>query len=288
MAFSDGRRLQASLEAMPFNSAHPMAWPPTARARRCKSWNRCPRPSRTGSSITGPGRPIPAIIGPTADPDGDGIDNLLEYALAADPTIADDSVLPEIGIETVDGRRYLTLTYVGAPTTPLSITRSWLRTISLRLCPVGQSKARPCRSARTACLRHRAGEGAGQCDDRRGPVVASCGCASPNRRTDEDADSPSFSVCFSWSPGRGLRAQTVAATSAGGLLETDGPWRQRQHAFSAACQTVRAVGAGGDRGPEHHHVGGGRCRRWRLCTRLRRKLCMRNSFPAPCRDSATG
>jgi len=53
----------------------------------------------------------PAIIGLTADPDGDGINNLLEYALDADPTVADDSVLPEIGVETVDGRRYITLTY---------------------------------------------------------------------------------------------------------------------------------------------------------------------------------
>jgi hypothetical protein len=58
-----------------------------------------------------PGTTDPAIIGPTADPDGDGINNLLEYALDADPTVADDSVLPEIGVETVDGRRYLTLTY---------------------------------------------------------------------------------------------------------------------------------------------------------------------------------
>jgi hypothetical protein len=53
----------------------------------------------------------PAIIGPTADPDNDGVCNLLEYALNADPTVADDSALPEIGIEAVDGNRYLTLTY---------------------------------------------------------------------------------------------------------------------------------------------------------------------------------
>jgi hypothetical protein len=53
----------------------------------------------------------PAIVGPTADPDGDGISNILEYALDGDPTVADDSVLPEIGVEIVDGRHYLTLTY---------------------------------------------------------------------------------------------------------------------------------------------------------------------------------
>ncbi len=53
----------------------------------------------------------PAIVGPAADPDGDGINNLLEYALDADPIVADDSMLPEIGIETVESLRYLTLTY---------------------------------------------------------------------------------------------------------------------------------------------------------------------------------
>jgi hypothetical protein len=58
-----------------------------------------------------PGVTDPAIIGSAADPDGDGIYNLIEYALGADPTVADDSVLPEIGIETIDGQRYLTLTY---------------------------------------------------------------------------------------------------------------------------------------------------------------------------------
>jgi hypothetical protein len=53
----------------------------------------------------------PSVIGPNADPDGDKLNNLLEYALNADPTVADDSVLPIIGVDTVDGHRYLTLTY---------------------------------------------------------------------------------------------------------------------------------------------------------------------------------
>lgn len=53
----------------------------------------------------------PAIVGPDADPDGDRLGNLLEYALDADPTVPDDSALPEIGADTVDGQRYLTLTY---------------------------------------------------------------------------------------------------------------------------------------------------------------------------------
>jgi hypothetical protein len=52
------------------------------------------------------------VIGPDADPDGDQMANLVEYALDGDPTIADDSVLPEIGTITEGGGTYLTLTYV--------------------------------------------------------------------------------------------------------------------------------------------------------------------------------
>jgi hypothetical protein len=52
-----------------------------------------------------------AIIGATADPDRDGINNLLEYALDSDPTAANDSALPEIGSDIFEGRRYLTLTF---------------------------------------------------------------------------------------------------------------------------------------------------------------------------------
>lgn len=38
----------------------------------------------------------PAVAGPVADPDADGIPNLLEYALAGDPRAADPQVLPTI------------------------------------------------------------------------------------------------------------------------------------------------------------------------------------------------
>jgi hypothetical protein len=53
----------------------------------------------------------PAIIGSAADPDRDGLDNLMEYALDADPTVADDSVLPLVGLVKADGLSYLTLAY---------------------------------------------------------------------------------------------------------------------------------------------------------------------------------
>lgn len=52
------------------------------------------------------------IVGDTANPSGDGIPNLLKYALGLDPTkpAANSGVL--IGVIVVDGKRYLTLTYV--------------------------------------------------------------------------------------------------------------------------------------------------------------------------------
>jgi hypothetical protein len=66
---------------------------------------------RNWQQLRWPATTDPTIIGPTADPDGDRLNNLLEYALDSDPTVADDSVLPEIGVMTVAGQRYLTLMY---------------------------------------------------------------------------------------------------------------------------------------------------------------------------------
>ncbi len=45
------------------------------------------------------------------DPDGDGIDNLLEYALDGDPAAADRDILPVIGVESVGGVEYLAIAY---------------------------------------------------------------------------------------------------------------------------------------------------------------------------------
>ena len=58
-----------------------------------------------------PGVTDPAIIGMNANPSGDRISNLLKYALNANPTVADDSTLPVIGLTVVGGQRYLTLTF---------------------------------------------------------------------------------------------------------------------------------------------------------------------------------
>ena len=59
-----------------------------------------------------------AISGDLADPDGDGIPNLLEYALNLDPKIAKTTGLPTAGQTTVGGQQYLTLTYTQLIGTP--------------------------------------------------------------------------------------------------------------------------------------------------------------------------
>jgi hypothetical protein len=54
----------------------------------------------------------PSDLGtPGADPDGDGIPNLMEYALRdGDPAISNCEILPDLAIMTVDTRKYLSLT----------------------------------------------------------------------------------------------------------------------------------------------------------------------------------
>lgn len=57
------------------------------------------------------GQTDPAVSGEAADPDGDGISNLLEYALNLDPHLADVTGLPTGGLLTGRETAYLTLTY---------------------------------------------------------------------------------------------------------------------------------------------------------------------------------
>jgi hypothetical protein len=56
------------------------------------------------------------ISGDNADPDGDGIANLMEYALGMDPTVPSQASLPATGVQTVSGQDYLAITF----TRPLS------------------------------------------------------------------------------------------------------------------------------------------------------------------------
>jgi len=58
-----------------------------------------------------PGSSDPAVISREADPDQDGINNLLEYSLDGDPTNPDDSMLPIIGVHEEGDLRYLSLTF---------------------------------------------------------------------------------------------------------------------------------------------------------------------------------
>lgn len=51
------------------------------------------------------------ISGPEANPSGDGVSNLIKYALGLDPTVASRDGLPESNIQDIDGTDYLTLTF---------------------------------------------------------------------------------------------------------------------------------------------------------------------------------
>jgi hypothetical protein len=65
-----------------------------------------------------PGQTNSAIVGPTADPDGDGVQNLIEFALGINPALADarpfapgQPGLPVGAITNVNGTNYLTLKF---------------------------------------------------------------------------------------------------------------------------------------------------------------------------------
>lgn len=51
------------------------------------------------------------ISGPLADPDGDGVTNILEYAFAGDPHEANRDILPFLATAEIEGADYLTVTF---------------------------------------------------------------------------------------------------------------------------------------------------------------------------------
>ncbi len=52
-----------------------------------------------------------AALAPDADPDRDGVCNLLEYAFATDPNDSQSCATPELGRVSIDGREYVTIAY---------------------------------------------------------------------------------------------------------------------------------------------------------------------------------
>ena len=55
--------------------------------------------------------PNDPVAGNNADPDHDGIINLLEYAFGMNPNVADPSLAPGVGRTTVNGTKYPTITF---------------------------------------------------------------------------------------------------------------------------------------------------------------------------------
>jgi hypothetical protein len=64
----------------------------------------------TRESNLGTATVVVDLAGATANPAGDGINNLMKYALYLDPYRTQLTGLPEVKVETVEGARYLTLT----------------------------------------------------------------------------------------------------------------------------------------------------------------------------------
>ena len=65
-----------------------------------------------------------ATVADNADPDNDGLSNLVEYALGLDPLVANTAAQrPKPEIQLIDGKRYLTLTYSQPDTATDVVTR---------------------------------------------------------------------------------------------------------------------------------------------------------------------
>ena len=64
------------------------------------------------SNFTAQELSVPSIYGDNADPDGDGIPNLIEYAVGGSPLLSNAPLLPQISLQnTIGGVEMMTLTY---------------------------------------------------------------------------------------------------------------------------------------------------------------------------------
>ena len=68
----------------------------------------------------------------TADPDGDGVINILEYAFGLDPKRSDRTGLPCAGVSRISNQSYLTLTYLRPKPAPADLTYEWRASADLR------------------------------------------------------------------------------------------------------------------------------------------------------------
>ena len=68
------------------------------------------------SGVTAAGSDTECISGLSADIDHDGLNGLLEYAYGLNPKLASTAGAPVTAIQTINGQKYLTLTFRRSPT----------------------------------------------------------------------------------------------------------------------------------------------------------------------------
>ena len=70
-----------------------------------------PAAPRAGPSATGPAAANAAVAGNYADPDGDGLSNLEEYAFNTDPLASNPTRSVSASLVTTNGQKFLALTF---------------------------------------------------------------------------------------------------------------------------------------------------------------------------------
>jgi subtilisin family serine protease/PKD repeat protein len=97
---------------------------------------------------------VGALSGPLDDPDGDGVPNLIEYALGTNPSLASSVARPVADTETVSGTTYFTLTY-NKETTRTDITYHVQVSTDLSAGPAGWTDVADSLTGSTGTIEHR-------------------------------------------------------------------------------------------------------------------------------------